>query len=42
MLGVRLFGPGELDQLDFLELVLADHAAGVLAGSAGFARKQGV
>ena len=35
VLGVRIFGAGELDQLDLLELVLADHAAGVLAVRAG-------
>ena len=35
MLGVGVLGPRELDQLDLLELVLADDAARVLAGGSG-------
>ena len=31
VLGVGVFGAGEFDELDLLELVLADHAADVLA-----------
>src|SRR5258708_32205323 len=34
MLGVRLLRRGDADPLDLGELVLADHAAGVLAGRA--------
>ena len=41
VLGVRVFGRGELDQLDLLELVLADHAADVLAVAAGFGAEAG-
>ena len=41
MLGVGVLGAGELDELDLLELVLADHAAGVLAVRAGFAAEAG-
>ncbi len=36
MLGLGSFGAGELDQFDFLELVLADDAACILAGRSGF------
>ena len=36
VLGGGVFGAGELYELDFLELVLADHAASVLAVRAGF------
>src|SRR5207302_4500812 len=39
--GIRVFWPGELNQLDLLELVLADHAANVFAVGAGFAAKAG-
>src|SRR5690348_6722593 len=41
MLLVRLLGPRELDQLNFLELVLADDAAHVLAIRTGFAAEAG-
>ena len=41
VLGVGLLGRGELDQLDLLELVLADHAADVFAVGAGFAAEAG-
>ena len=36
VLGVGFFRASELDQLDFLKLVLADDAARVFAGCAGF------
>ena len=35
VLSQRILGPGQRDHLDLLELVLAQHAAGVLAGRAG-------
>ena len=41
VLFVGFFGRGELDQLDLLELVLADHAADVLAVGAGFGAEAG-
>src|SRR5471030_2580559 len=41
MLVGGLVGVGELDQLDLLELVLADHAADVLAVAAGFGAEAG-
>ena len=41
MLGVGLFGTGELDQLDLLELMLADDAARVLARRARLGAEAG-
>jgi hypothetical protein len=41
VLGVGVFGAGELDQLDLLELVLADDAARVFAGGAGLGAEAG-
>ncbi len=41
VLFVGLFGRGELDQLDLLELVLTDHAADVFAVAAGFGAEAG-
>ena len=41
MLVVGFFGRGEFDELDLLELVLADHAADVLAVAAGFGAEAG-
>ena len=41
VVGVGVFGAGELDQLDLLELVLADHAADVFAVAAGFGAEAG-
>src|SRR6185312_14680738 len=38
---VGVFGFDELDQLDLLELVLADHAADILAVGAGFGAEAG-
>jgi hypothetical protein len=41
VLGVGLFRAREFDQLDFLELVLADDAARVFAGCTGLGAKAG-
>ena len=41
MLGVGIFRTRELDQLDFLKLVLADDAARVLARGTGFGTEAG-
>ena len=41
MLFVGLVGSGEFDEFDFLELVLADHAADVFAVAAGLAAEAG-
>ncbi len=41
VLGVGVFGGAELDELDLLELMLADHAAGVFAVGAGFGAEAG-
>ena len=41
MLGVAFVGPRDRDQLDLLELVLADHAARVLAVAAGLGAEAG-
>ena len=38
---VALLGPGELEHLDFLKLMLAEDAASVLAGGASFGAKAG-
>ena len=39
VLGIGLLGPDDAHQLDLGELVLADHALGVLAGRAGLGAK---
>ena len=41
VLGVGVFGAGELDQLDFLKLMLADDAARVFAGGSGLGAEAG-
>ena len=41
VLGLRLLRRGDADQLDLVELVLADHAPGVLAGGAGLGAEAG-